>query len=520
MTDNSFRVPGSMLSRRICQMVRLDPAAPALFFDGLTLSWSFYSDAADDLASLLAAHPAARRVGIVLRNRPGPLAALIATLATGREVVTLSPHLGEIGLEKDIDDLAPDVIVAEDADWARDAVLVSSNTVGAIALRTGADRALAAQPVPWSPSPSLRDPGDVAVLMMTSGTTGRPKRVELTYDRMTAAFRAAGLVFDETHEPHLRSRTDILWASLAHISGLYFAVAHVVEGRSVALLEKFEVGAWVELVRRYRPGYVRLAPTALRMVLQAGVPAETFESVRAVGSGTAPLPPDLAEEFEERYGIPVLVTYGATEFAGAIAGWTLKDKKQWGARKRGSVGRAHHGIELRIVDPETGHVLPAGHTGLLEARGGQLPGENGVWLRTTDLATMDDDQFLFIRGRADDAINRGGFKIPPSVIEDALAAHPAVDEASAVALPDARLGQVPAAAVTLLSPATEEELMQYLTSRLTRYQRPVAIKVVQQLPRTPSLKISRALVREHYFDGLAPHGTAEVPGAATTGEPS
>jgi long-chain acyl-CoA synthetase len=520
MTDKSSRVPGSMLSRRICQMVRLDPAAPALFFDGLTLSWSFYSDAADDLASLLAAHPAARRVGIVLRNRPGPLAALIATLATGREVVTLSPHLGEIGLEKDIDDLAPDVIVAEDADWARDAVLVSSKRVGAVALRTGADRALAVQPVPWSPRPSLQDPGEVAVLMMTSGTTGRPKRVELTYDRMTAAFRAAGLVFDETHEPHLRSRTDILWASLAHISGLYFAVAHVVEGRSVALLEKFEVGAWVELVRRYRPGYVRLPPTALRMVLQAGVPAETFESVRAVGSGTAPLPSDLAEEFEERYGIPVLVTYGATEFAGAIAGWTLKDKKQWGARKRGSVGRAHHGIELRIVDPETGDVLPAGHTGLLEARGGQLPGENGVWLRTTDLATMDDDQFLFIRGRADDAINRGGFKIPPSVIEDALAAHPAVDEASAVALPDARLGQVPAAAVTLLSPATEEELMQYLTSRLTRYQRPVAIKVVQQLPRTPSLKISRALVREHYFDGFAPHGTAEVPGAATTGEPS
>jgi acyl-CoA synthetase (AMP-forming)/AMP-acid ligase II len=254
------------------------------------------------------------------------------------------------------------------------------------------------------------------------------------------------------------------------------------------------------------------------MVLQAGVPAETFDSVRAVGSGTAPLPPELEEEFEERYGIPVLSTYGATEFAGAIAGWGLRDKQQWGPSKRGSVGRAHHGIELRIVDPDTGDVLPAGQTGLLEARGGQLPGGESAWLRTTDLAALDDDQFLFIRGRADDAINRGGFKIPPSVIEDALATHPAVDEVSAVALPDARLGQVPAAAVTLLSPATEEELMQYLASRLTGYQRPVAIKVVDQLPRTPSLKISRALVREHYFDGLTPNGIAEVPGAATTGE--
>ena len=520
MIDHTPRGAGSLLSRRIRQMTGLDPSRPALFFEGRTFTWAFYSDAVADLGTLLAGDPDARRVGIVLRNRPGPLAALIATLGTGREVVTLSPHLGDIGLEQDIVDLAPDVIVAEDADWARDAVLASAKAVGAIALRAGADRGLAAQPVPWAPSPSLQNPGDVAVLMMTSGTTGRPKRVELTYDRMTAAFRAAGLVFDQAHDPHLRSRTDILWASLAHISGLYFAVVHVVEGRSIALLEKFEIDAWVELVRRHRPGYVRLAPTALRMVLHAGVPAETFESVRAVGSGTAPLPPELAEEFEERYRIPVLGTYGATEFAGAIAGWTLKDKKQWGPRKRGSVGRAHHGIELRIVDPDTGDVLPTGQTGLLEARGGQLPGEQGAWLRTTDLATMDDDQFLFIRGRADDAINRGGFKIPPSVIEDALAAHPAVNEASAVALPDARLGQVPAAAVTLLSPATEEELMQYLTSRLTRYQRPVAIKVVEHLPRTPSLKISRALVREHYFDDFTLDGAAGAPGPATTGEPA
>jgi acyl-CoA synthetase (AMP-forming)/AMP-acid ligase II len=517
MTDNSSRVPDSLLSRRICQMVTLDPGAAAVFFDGLTFTWSFYADAIADMATLLAGYPA-RRVGIVLRNRPGPLAALIATLGTGREVVTLSPHLGDIGLERDIVDLAPDVVVAEDADWARDAVLASAKAVGAVALRAGPDRGLAAQPVPWSPSPSLQDPGDVAVLMMTSGTTGRPKRVELTYDRMAAAFRAAGPGLDEAHEPRLRGRTDILWASLAHIGGLYFAISHVVDGRSIALLEKFEVGAWTELVRRHRPGYVRLPPAALRMVLQAGVPAETFDTVRAVGCGTAPLPPDLMDEFEERYGIPVLGNYGATEFAGAIAGWTLKDKKRWGPHKRGSVGRAHHGIELRVVDPGTGAVLPAGQTGLLEARGGQLPGEEGAWLRTTDLATVDDEGFLFIHGRADEAINRGGFKIPPSVIEDALTAHPAVDEAAAVALPDARLGQVPAAAVTLHRPVSEEDLMRHLASRLTRYQLPVAIKVVDQFPRTPSLKISRALVREHYFDGTAGEA-AEAPGAAMTGEP-
>jgi acyl-coenzyme A synthetase/AMP-(fatty) acid ligase len=245
------------------------------------------------------------------------------------------------------------------------------------------------------------------------------------------------------------------------------------------------------------------------MVLQAQVPVETFQSVRAVGSGTAPLPPELAEEFEDRYGVPVLGTYGATEFAGAITRWTLKDKRQWGKSKRGSAGRAHRGIELRIVDPDSGAPLAPGEVGLLEARGGQLPGTDNAWLRTTDLAAIDDDGFLFIHGRADDAINRGGFKIPPSVIEEALRAHPAVDEAAVVALPDARLGEVPAVAVTLLpvhegGPArvTEAELMEYLAGRLTRYQRPVSLKVVDQLPRTPSLKISRPLVRERYFSDL------------------
>ena len=112
----------------------------------------------------------------MLRNRPGPLVALIAALGTGREVVTLSPHLGDIGLAQDIVDLAPDVVVAEDEDWARDAVLVSAKAVGAIALRTGADRALAAQPVLWSPRPSLPGTRGIAVLMMTTARPGGRSR--------------------------------------------------------------------------------------------------------------------------------------------------------------------------------------------------------------------------------------------------------------------------------------------------------------------------------------------------------
>jgi long-chain acyl-CoA synthetase len=488
------------LARLLREMLTLEPDSTAIFFEDLELPWSYYDDAITALGTLLSAYPTANRIGIVLRNRPGCMAAIIATLATGREIITLSPHLGDAGLATDIVELAPDVVVAEADDWARRELSAAAATIAAIAVRSGTGPGLAAQPVDWVANPAGRPAEDVAVLMMTSGTTGRPKRIELSYAQMVAAFRTAGRVAGgNANPPRLRPGTAILWASLVHIGGLYFAVAHVLEGRRVALLERFEPHAWADLVTRYRPQAVRLAPAAIRMVLDADVPPATFDSVREVGSGTAPLPLALADEFEARYGVPVLAIYGATEFAGAIAAWTLKDKRAFGDAKRGSTGRAYPGIELRIVDRDTSEVLPTGEIGLLEARGSQLGSENGAWTRTTDLASIDQDGFLFIHGRADDAINRGGFKIPPDVIENALLEHPAVNEAVALAKPDPRLGEVPVAVVTILSPATEAELLDYLTGKLTRYQLPVAVRVVDTLPRTPSLKVSRPMVRELYF---------------------
>lgn len=491
---------GQPLARLLREMVRLEPDATAILFGDLELPWSYYENAITALDDLLAAHPAANRVGIVLRNRPGCMAAIIATLATGRQIVTLSPHLGDSGLAADILELAPDVVVAEADDWARHDLAVAAARIAAVAVCSGVGPGLVRQPVDWAAQPSHRPTRDVAVLMMTSGTTGPPKRIELSYAQMVSAFRAAGRVAaDDTGRPRLRAGTAILWASLVHISGLYFAVAHVLEGRRVALLERFEPHAWAELVIRYRPEHVRLAPAAIRMVLDADVPRATFDSVREVGSGTAPLPPELADEFESRYGVPVLGIYGATEFAGAIAGLTLADKQAFGDAKRGSTGRAYPGIELRVVDRYTSQVLPIGEVGLLQARGNQLGSKHGAWTQTTDLARIDQDGFLFIQGRADDAINRGGFKISPSVIEEALLQHPAVNEAAALGAADPRLGEVPVAAVTLTSAATESELLDYLAGKLARYQLPVAIRVVETLPRTPSLKVSRPLVRGMYF---------------------
>jgi acyl-coenzyme A synthetase/AMP-(fatty) acid ligase len=262
------------------------------------------------------------------------------------------------------------------------------------------------------------------------------------------------------------------------------------------LLERFRVEPWLELVRRHRPKVANLVPTALRMVLSADIDPADLSSIQVVTCGTAPLEPETAAAFEEKYGIPVLVLYGATEFSGGVAGWTIADHRRWGAEKRGSVGRAHPGCELRIVDPDTGAALPDGTTGLLEVRAAQLGHDD--WVRTTDLAMLDADGFLWIKGRSDDAIIRGGFKIIPSDVQHVLEAHPAVREAAVVGVPDARLGAVPVAAVELEPGATagEAELLEHCRRNLTGYQVPVALRIVDALPRTPSLKVSCPAVRE------------------------
>jgi acyl-CoA synthetase (AMP-forming)/AMP-acid ligase II len=219
-------------------------------------------------------------------------------------------------------------------------------------------------------------------------------------------------------------------------------------------------------------------------------------------SGTAPLDPETIDRFHARYGVPILTNYGATEFAGAIAGWSIDDFRAHWADKRGAAGRIHADVDARVVDPETGVLTGPQGEGVLEIRGAQL-GNGMKWLRTTDRARIDEDGFLFILGRADNAIIRGGFKIHPDDIVSALQAHPAVREAAALGLPDERLGQVPAAVVILkdgAAPTSPEDLLAFLKQRLLPYQVPVHLRVVPDFPRTPSMKPSAPGLRALFGD--------------------
>src|SRR5581483_10216441 len=337
----------------------------------------------------------------------------------------------------------------------------------------------------------------VAVRMLTSGTTGPPKRIDLTYDMLARSVMGAD--FERSSAPtELRRGIAIVNSPLVHIGGVFRILQCVTAARPFVLLERFELNRWADAVRAYRPQTVSLVPAALRMVLDSDLTREDLASVRAVTSGTAPLSADDADAFTERFGIPVLTSYAATEFGGGVAGWSLADHQKYWQSKRGSVGRATLGAQLRVVSDD-GRPLGPDQAGVLEVKPGQL-GASAEWMRTNDIGRIDSDGFLWILGRADQAIIRGGSKVMPDDVRKTLESHPAVRGAAVVGQRDPRLGEVPVAMVELRDGANTDSatLMDFLRDRLARYEVPTEIVIVDAVPRTPSGKADLSAVTAYF----------------------
>lgn len=487
-------------------VVRLDPAAPAIEFKGDWRSWGDVAATMDgiDRALQQAGLGAGARVAGVLRNDPRVAAAILGVVTSDRCVVTLNPLFPDERLAADIVQLRAGAVFATAEDARRPALQEAARQIGCVVLELTGDLAAPVRAVVGLDrvtGKELRIAAEgIGIEMLSSGTTGTPKRIPLGAQALADAVFAAAVYEkrDANDPPKLRRGVQIVNAPFAHISGIFGLLNCVVAGRACALLERFNVAEFVDAVKRHRPNVAGAPPSALRMILEANVDKDDLSSLKAFRCGTAPLPPDLADAFHERFGIPVLQNYGATEFAGGVAGWTIADHRDHYRQKRGSVGRMNPDCEARIVDPETGAVLDHGQEGLLELRANHL-GDGKSWIRTTDLAVLDSDRFLWIKGRFDNVIIRGGFKIFPDDVVRAIEAHPAVREAAVVALPDPRLGEVPAAAYITKAGAPSpdaEGLRAFLRERLLPYQVPVEIKEVAEMPRTPSLKVSQPELRK------------------------
>lgn len=444
--------------------------------------------------------PPNARVGVIIRNRLTHAATVIGLLAQRRSVSFIYPFLPPAALVEAVASLGAGAIVADAEDWPNftDAV----KDAGSAGIVLGAfgtmPKAVEGLETCNRPETGLDTGGEGGIEVLSSGTTGPPKRIAMPLRLLERAVMSApGGESDQIPDVQIN-----IWP-LGGVGGVCLLTASAVNGTPLVLFDRFSVDALLDAIRRHRPGMLGLNPTAITMLLDANASPEDMASIKIVSGGSAHLDPDLQDRFEQRYGIPILWGMGATEFCGTIVRWTPQMREQVGNSKRGSIGLPMPGVEIKVVDPDTGEEVPAGTEGLMEVH---CPAVRPDWVRTTDVVYVDEDGYVFHRGRYDGAIVRGGFKILPERVVDVLRSHPSVADASVVGVPDARLGEVPVAAVELLSSAPkvdEQTLLDHVRANMPPTHIPAHLRIVEALPRTPSLKVSLNDVKRMFAETVA-----------------
>jgi acyl-CoA synthetase (AMP-forming)/AMP-acid ligase II/thioesterase domain-containing protein len=345
---------------------------------------------------------------------------------------------------------------------------------------------------------------DAAFLLLTSATTDAPKLVPWSRSNVRAAVSQDSRALEMTPADRFLSLMP-----LCHASGLYTLLTHLFSGGSVYCPSSFEMASFLESLQVFRPTSFSAGPAVHRVVLAHAQKAPDFFHripLRYVRSAGAPPQPGMLAKLEELLGAPVLDSYGLTEMVGATRSTPT-------LRRPGSVGKAIDG-EMAIMDdsgrlqpPETegevvvrGPMLMSGYLDDAEANDAAFD-ENG-WFRTGDIGRLDHEGYLFLVGRRKEIINRGGKKISLPEVDNVLAAHPAVAEVAAFAIPHRTLGEDVAAAVVLRVDveASELDLRRFAAERLAAYKVPQKIVFVENIPRTALGKAKRSALAERFRD--------------------
>jgi long-chain acyl-CoA synthetase len=476
---------------------------PAIEFEGQWHDWGWIAARAGEVQAALKESGVgdAAPVVFVPRNRPSAVAALLALLAKGRTVRMIYAFQSPEAIARQIVGLEPAAVILHVEDSAPEIVqALAVSGIAGIALTEqsytpvpGAERAVAEVASRIVTSEPL-------IEILTSGTTGPPKQFPIRQSMVAEHFIGAQSMEPGAQRAAAMEPPGLLYFPIGNISGIYSTVPALVRGQRVCLLDRFSVAAWHDYVLRHVPARTGIPPACMRELLDSNIPPEDLSSIQSMGIGAAPLDPALQQAFEDRYGIPVLQSYGATEFGGPVCMWTADLHAKWGRAKLGSVGRPFPGASLRIVDPDSGAACADGEQGLLEVISPRIGPD---WIRTSDMGLIDADGFLYLRGRADGAIMRGGFKILPETIETALRLHPAVADVAVIGIADSRLGEVPAAAVQLQTSAagvTPELLADFLRRELLATQIPVHWHLCNTLPLNASMKVDRPAIRRIFED--------------------
>jgi long-chain acyl-CoA synthetase len=472
---------------------------PAVRMDAEVLTYADLWDAAARVAGLLATlgvEPG-DRVGIMLPNVPAFPIAYYGTLAAGGVVVPMNPLLKSREVAYYLGDSGAKVLFAwhgAAGEAAKGAADTGARVVDvADPLLTLADQ---------DPAQVTADRGDDddAVILYTSGTTGRPKGAELTHANLT---RNAEL----TATTLLKSGTaDVVMGCLPlfHVFGLTCGLnATIASGSTLTLLPRFDPGKALEIIQRDRVTIFEGVPTMYAAMLHHTGERPDVSSLRLCISGGAAMPVEVMRGFEEAFGCIILEGYGLSETS-PVASFNHPDK----VRKPGSIGTPIAGVEMRLIDAD-GADVPAGEIGEIAIRGHNVmkgywgrPDATAEaiqdgWFRTGDLARVDEDGYYYIVDRKKDLIIRGGYNVYPREIEEVLYEHPDVAEAAVIGIPHPELGEDVGAAVKLKpgGTATPADLRAFVRERVAAYKYPRHVWIVDDLPKGPTGKILRREVQ-------------------------
>ncbi len=373
----------------------------------------------------------------------------------------------------------------------------------------------------WCGERPARDPGheggpdDVAMQLYTSGTTGLPKGVMLANRNIDAMLEiAAGEAFEIDD-----ATVSLVAMPLFHIGGSGWALSGMSRGGTSVILRDMDPAALLHLVATERITHAFLVPAVLMLLLGTpGIAESDLSSLHTIFYGASPIAEEVLARCLEVFGCRFAQVYGMTETTGAIVRLAHEDHDPAGARRYllRAAGKPLRGVELRIVDPDTGADLPAGAVGEVYTRSAfnmlgywGKPEEtarslvDGDWLRTGDAGYLDEDGYLFLHDRIKDMVVSGGENVYPAEVENVLLAAPGVADAAVIGVPHDTWGET-VKAVCVAAPhevVDEAAVIAFCRERLAHYKCPTSVDFVESLPRNPSGKVLKRDLREPYWRG-------------------
>jgi len=485
------------------------PNRAAVRLDELVLTYEELDERSARVAGLLAARGVqpGDRVGVMLPNVPQFPMIYYGVLRAGAVVVPMNPLLKAREVEYYLDDSGAGLIFAWHAVAAEAAKGAEAAGAGFVCVEPAELDRLLNDHAPETGVSSRAD-DDTAVILYTSGTTGRPKGAELTHANLARNAAVAATTLFHVEPDDVIMGCLPLFHSFGQTCGLNAAVS---SGACLTLLPRFDPGKALEVIQRDKVTVFEGVPTMYVALLHHPHRGEVdVSSLRVCVSGGAALPVEVLRGFERTFGCVILEGYGLSETS-PVASFNHPDRE----RKPGSIGTPIEGVEMRLVDP-LGADVPTGEVGEIAIRGhnlmkGYWQREQATceavpdgWLRTGDLARQDEDGYFFIVDRKKDLIIRGGYNVYPREIEEVLYEHPAVAEAAVVGIPHPTHGEEVGAAVVLKRGAdvTPAELRAFCKERVAAYKYPRHVWLEAALPKTATGKLLRREVQPP--EGLSP----------------